>query len=90
MIRMYSYKLWNGKDAIGHLSFMIPLRGMFVAVPEYSVLKQPYNQKRRTIDLPIVYSVVSDDGVTVVTERVLDVRKKSARQRKILIDGKTI
>lgn len=67
----YNYQLWNGKQIIGIIRLKEPIRGKALVLSFFG----PYE----TITLPLFY-LSEDDGVRVLTCRVLDVRKKSKRQ----------
>lgn len=80
MTRTYCYELWNGKEVIGRVTLMYPIKGKSVTFPTVSVLKALFRRKYETITLPIAYCSISDDGVDYVVRRRLDVRRKSKRQ----------
>lgn len=80
-----SVELWNGKEAIGHLQ-LYSLEGSHAYIylgP--GVLKEEYGKKYGRIKLPFITRVVSMDRVDTLTRRVLDVRRKSKRQIKLLL-----
>lgn len=85
MINGYSYKLWNGKKVIGIKTLFFKLQGLHIVFPSIPLFKQSYFKKVEEIKVPIVYKEVSDNGVQIVLERMLDVSKKSKRQIRILL-----
>lgn len=84
----YTYEVWNGKKVIGRYNISSSILGRFLIVPEVSIFKQSYYKKATYIRVPVIYQFVSDNGIEVTYKRVLDVRKKSKRQIKILIGVK--
>lgn len=83
MATNYIYRLMNKGVQVGTFALTEPIQGKSLTVFEIRVFKQPYSKVPKTINIPIGY-IVSDDGVTITTERVLDVSKKSQRQIDIL------
>lgn len=80
----YTYGVWDGKSIIGTSSFLFPLMGRTVVFPPIALLKEAYSGKKcPTIEVPIHY-LVEDDGVTIKQVRVLDVRRKSKRQKAVI------
>jgi len=86
MATSYSYELWDGKKVVGHFNASFPLCGAHVVVPEVSTLKQRYGTRVKYIKVPMATRVVSDNGVDRLIRLVLDVRKKSNRQIRVLIE----
>lgn len=87
MVHGYTYGIWDGKTIIGQFNTFFPLYGRNVLIPYVSLLKQLYGKKYQSITVPIHY-LTEDDGVKVVMTRVLDVRKKSRRQKAHICDNK--
>lgn len=85
MSTQYLYELWNGKECVGYHSSMFLLLGKFIVVPETPILKQLYNKKLKTVTAPLIYRVVDDNGVDIISRRVIDVRRKSKRQIAVLV-----
>lgn len=86
-MRAYSYKLWKGKKrgVVGETHKIYPIGGAeSVSIPEVSIFKQKYGQKVRYVTMPVITRRISDDGVKIVLERMLDARKLSARQIEIV------
>lgn len=84
MITGYKYELWDGKKVIGyHQSFSL-YSGKYLVIPELSEFKRPYNRKLKEFKVPIIMRIVSNSGIDVHLRTVLDVRRKSRRQIKIL------
>lgn len=83
----YSYPVWDGKQIIGHRNFQFRLMGKAVVIPTVSELKRIYNKRYEEIIFPISY-LSEDDGITIKMTRVIDVRRKSQRQIKILLGDK--
>ncbi len=82
----YPYELWDGKQVIGKVYLPYKVWGTSVAISfAPSILKQEYGKKYEKIVCPIAVRQVSDDGPTIVFKRYLDVRKKSQRQRQLLM-----
>lgn len=84
MITPKRYELWNGKEVVGYYNSNFEICGRRLIVPEQSMLKQKYGSALKTIEVPIITRIISNDGVDVHFRIVLDVRCKSARQIKIL------
>ena len=84
MTYVFNYELWNGHKVLGYFSTTQLIYGKEVIVPELSGLKRPYNRGVKEIRVPILARTVSDDGIHTRIRRVLDVRKKSKRQIKLL------
>lgn len=84
MIRTYFYDLWNGKETVGQLRTTTPIRGRSITVSEVSIFKLPYGTNPKTITCPIDVITTSDDGVTIIMKRVINVRRKSKRQIALL------
>lgn len=85
----FVYDIWNGKEIIGRYNAgHFPLYGRYLVIPTISILKREYNKKYEEIIVPIHF-LVSDDGITIKSVRVLDVRRKSARQKAIICGKKT-
>lgn len=85
----YSYPLWNGKEVVGHYYTLSRIQGVSLVVAEVPLIKHRYGTKLKTITIPVLTHCVSDDGVTMVLERRLDVRGKSRRQISILTKGRS-
>lgn len=82
--RPYVYKLWNGKQVVGTLSLAYRIQGTHVVIVfEPTILKQVYGKKYEHIRCPLFLQTY-DDGVTITTERMIDVRRKSQRQIALL------
>ncbi len=80
----YTYKLWDGKQVVGTLTLPTAIQGAHVRVYfAPSLLKQIYGKKYETITCPLLFESV-DNGVTITTERLIDVRRKSPRQIELL------
>lgn len=87
MTRIYIYKLWNGgDDYVGEVTSITPFLGKYANFAEYSTLKQPYGITMKFIEVPI-HLLISDNGVTITQTRVLDVRRKSPRQIKLILQN---
>jgi hypothetical protein len=83
----YTYDIWDGKNVIGSVTESFPLRGKFYVFSVLHPFKELYVGKQSEhICIPIHY-IQYDNGVTITSTRVLDVRRKSKRQ-KALICGK--
>ena len=85
MITGYTYELWNGKKAIGTWTSLSPIIGKYVTFPTISELKREYGRHYETIEVPIMYRVINDNGVDYIVRRCLDVRRKSKRQRELIM-----
>ena len=85
MPEYYDYPIWNGKKIIGYFRWSNRLFGVSVVIPVNSILKQKYGKNIETISVPLVRRVLNDDGVRYTVETALDVRRKSERQIKILM-----
>jgi hypothetical protein len=81
----YQYELWDGKNCRGYYYSHFLLRGNYLVVPLYSEYKRPYKyQGIKDLKVPISFRVVLDDGINYHIKTVLDVRRKSERQIKLL------
>lgn len=89
MIPMYYYELWDGGEPGKGIKVSTMHRlpwGKHVIITEKSLLKQPYNQKTKQFSVPTLALLVYDDGVEVRRRLVLDVRRKTDRQVKVIIE----
>jgi len=75
-------ELWDGKKVIATIPLSTNLLFGKTAILCFapSELKRVYGKRYETIELPILYRCVSDNGMDYTIRRCLDVRKKSARQ----------
>jgi hypothetical protein len=81
----YTYQFWDGRKFIGSYTTQFPIVGKAMMFPSIAPLKELYyGKKYETIEVPIAY-LTEDNGVSYTTTRVLDVRRKSKRQREILL-----
>ncbi len=84
MIGLYRYELWTGKEVIGTWVCTFPIVGKYLIIGTMSELKGHYNKRYEKIKVPVTTREVSFNGVDRIIRIVLDVSKKSKRQRKIL------
>lgn len=81
---VYRYPVWNGKAIIGYF-WASRQFGDKVLFPYLSEFKHLYHRQHfKVMTVPIILRTISDNGVTIVIERSLDVRRKSKRQIDIL------
>lgn len=73
----YTYDFWDGKSVIGKITMLSEIKGRAVIFP---ILDKKYE----AISVPILYLCIKDNGVEYTVRRVLDVRRKSKRQRYLL------
>ena len=90
MPEWFTYELWNGKKTIGEVTLRSKLLGKFLVIPTISELKREYGRSYETINVPIIYRTVSDNGVEIVVRRCLDVRKNSKRQKALIAKAGTL
>lgn len=70
----YVYEVWKGKKLLGQVESLYPVKD---GVLEYYVSK---NKKLTVIYVAVETKVVSDDGMTIVSKRYVDVTRKSKQQ----------
>ena len=80
----FFYELWDGKAVVGIYSSRYKLAGDHIIIYEISILKQKYNSKPKVIKVPLLIRQVNNDGIDFNYRLVLDVKKKSKRQIRIL------
>lgn len=83
----YTYELWNGTKVVGHYTSPYKLSGKFLTISELSTLKQPYNKKLSTNTFNLTFRLLPSDGISFTYRTVIDVRRKSVRQIKLLCEG---
>jgi hypothetical protein len=79
----YEYELWNGKRVVGFYKCDTLLAGKCV-VQLFQIVRNDWSREYVRIEVPITTRVITNDGITYTSRIVLDVRKKSARQRALL------
>lgn len=84
MMTVYSYELWNGKEVVGRINLRFHLSGNNIIIPETFLFKKPYDQKFKTINLPVITRFIETTHEDMVYRTVFDVRHKSKRQIDIL------
>lgn len=86
----YIYELWNGKKAVGSFRSRQRLIGAFMALPEplSAFGRKPRGGKLTLLKVPLLYRIVSDNGIDIHYRLCLDVRRLSKRQRQILMEYK--
>lgn len=76
----YTYDIWDGKKIIGQYTLLTPILGKGVNI----IFKESYNKNSYdSIIIPLAY-LTEDNGVSYTVTRVLDVRRKSKRQKKLI------
>lgn len=84
MIPTYRYELYDGKKVIGIYYINFKLTGKF----RYFFIGPSLLKRGKTyemISVPIGYRMILDNGVDYTIRRFLDVKRKSKRQKKLLI-----
>lgn len=87
MPTVYTYELWNGKEVVGHYCSSTRLIGLHVVIPYVTALKSAYGRRIKTVIVPVMHRVLPSSGVDYCVRPVLDVRRKSARQIKIILEA---
>ena len=87
MPESYVYELWNGKKVIGTVNFFGPILGTKAVFPTISEFKRQYGRNYETIEVPLMYLSQSISYREYSVKTVLDVRKKSKRQIKLLLEN---
>lgn len=80
----YTYDLWDGKQTVGTYSCDSPLVGMHLVINTISELKRAYGRRYETITIPVGLLIIKDNGIEYTVRRVLDVSRKSKRQRALI------
>jgi hypothetical protein len=88
MIRPYVYEVWKGGKQIGTVTMSTPIYGKKVVFPTISILKEKYGRKYETIELPVFYRFLPNNGVDFTTRLCLNANRKSKRQLKLVLDSK--
>lgn len=89
MIVPKQIELWNGKKVIGfrNLGPFAGVLGKYMTIPTISILKEEYGKTYEIITVPILLRKVYDDGIEIRMRYCLDVRRKSKRQRALIMNG---
>lgn len=81
--------LWNGKEVVGQVRHS-PFAGVIAGkAVNYTLspgpLKEAYAKRYESIELPIDYRCIKDDGVEYTIRRCFNVQRKSKRQVGLLL-----
>lgn len=84
MITVNRYELWNGKKVLGYYNTTSILMGSELIIHTISELKRIYGKYYEEIKIPLTCRIIRKDATEYSVRTVLDVRKKSKRQRELI------
>lgn len=79
----YTYELRKSNKIVGYYTTKLTLCGNYFPIPVLN-----YIHKVETIEVPISYICIKDDGIEYTIRRYLDVSYKSKRQIDLIKDKK--
>lgn len=79
------YEIWNGKKMLGHHKTKMALWGAkYLVFPYESWDKKTNTNTIKSVNIPISYRKIFDDGVDITYRIILDVKGISAKEIKML------